>query len=543
VEKKNAELTIDVLKGQTIISELQEGGAAVDKKVVSKALNDNAVLLGSFKDLEDQLIKKTAAVEQAEAAMEASREQIASLQSEMKTLNDAGDLQSQLSDAEELVRRMQSDEIQKNRDIETLVFERDAAQESLDVLETQCQTLLQEKSEDTTQIESLKSELGSHLQSSSQEGNEKLIDAMNLSSQYVSEIARLQDSLQKERLAHEATKEHSVSLDKEIELNRSVLVDMQDKLCLLRDKDFKVRELSSTKDELLVELADKSQQIDLLLAAKEEQDQIIRELKSDCDELQSRIVVIGNDSDDKEEVGSQNNNKDNFTSSATVRKLRADLLQALQKVEENAEAHSKLLSSESELRALKLLFEDSKLKLSDAEARGASMMEQLLGVDGDISRARNANADYDKVKTSNEKLEKKSKKLEKERDAGREVLAQVEGDLEDLRERFGQSENMLSEIRMENTALRESASTKVKETKEIKALHKDMKKKDDEIQRLNNLLESSRSIAVKAKTELKTAAMDDTVSKIVSRKRGLSKRDGNAAMPGLANLPPPPGGL
>ena len=70
-----------------------------------------------------------------------------------------------------------------------------------------------------------------------------------------------------------------------------------------------------------------------------------------------------------------------------------------------------------------------------------------------------------------------------------------------------------------------------------------MKKRDEEIQRLNNLLESSRSIAVKAKTELKTAAMDDTVSKIVSRKRGLSKRDGNTAMPGLANLPPPPGGL
>ena len=45
MEKKNAELTIDVLKGQTLISELQDGGAAVDKKAVSKALNDNAVLL------------------------------------------------------------------------------------------------------------------------------------------------------------------------------------------------------------------------------------------------------------------------------------------------------------------------------------------------------------------------------------------------------------------------------------------------------------------------------------------------------------------
>ena len=148
VEKKNAELTIDVLKGQTLIGELQEGGAAVDKKVVSKALNDNAVLLGSFKDLEEQLARKTAAVAEVEAVVEASREQIANLQAELKTLHDAGDLQSQLSVAEELVRRMQSDEMQKNRDIETLAFERDAAQESLDVLETQCQTLLQEKSED-----------------------------------------------------------------------------------------------------------------------------------------------------------------------------------------------------------------------------------------------------------------------------------------------------------------------------------------------------------------------------------------------------------
>ena len=41
----------------------------------------------------------------------------------------------------------------------------------------------------------------------------------------------------------------------------------------------------------------------------------------------------------------------------------------------------------------------------------------------------------------------------------------MEGDLEDLRERFEQNENMLSEIRMENTALR-GASTKVKDTKE-----------------------------------------------------------------------------
>lgn len=546
VEKKNAELTIDVLKSQTIISELQEGGTAVDKEVVSRALNDNAVLLRSFRDLEDQLTKKSMALQETEQKLEASSGQIASLQSELKTHNDAGDLEIQLRDAEEMIRRMESDDMQKSRDIETLAFDRDATQESLEVLETQCQTLLQEKAEDAAQIESLKLELESLLRSSSQDGNDKLIDAMNLSSQYVSEITRLQDTLQKERQAHDATKEHSSSLDKEVELNRSVLVDMQDKLGALREKDLKVRELSATKDELLVELADKSQQIEVLLAAKEENNQLIRDLKSDCDELQSRVVVMGsdeikNEGDSEPAEGAPNG--DCFTSSSTVRKLRADLLQALQKVEENAEAHSKLLSCESELRALRLLFEDSKQKLTDADARAASMMEQLLGVDGDISRARNANADFDKMKATNEKLEKKTKKLEKERDAGREVLAQVEGDLEDLREKFQQSEIMLTEIRMENTNLRESASTKVRETKEIKALHKDIKNKNDEIQHLNNLLQSSRSIAVKAKTDLKAAAMEDTVTKIVGRKRGLAKRDGNAAMPGLANLPPPPGAL
>merc|ERR1711871_98388 len=202
----------------------------------------------------------------------------------------------------------------------------------------------------------------------------------------------------KERQDCDSAKERNSSLEKEIELNRSVLMDMQDKLGQLREKEFKVRELSATKDELLVELADKSQQMEVLLKTKEEQEQLIRDLKSDCDELQSRVLVMGSDQskEDKSEPDQGVHKEDYFPSSSTVRKLRADLLDALKKVEENAEAHSKLLSSESELRALKLLYEDSKQKLSDAETRAASMMEQLLGVDGDISRARNANADYDK---------------------------------------------------------------------------------------------------------------------------------------------------
>ena len=102
-----------------------------------------------------------------------------------------------------------------------------------------------------------------------------------------------------------------------------------------------------------------------------------------------------------------------------MRKLRADLLEALKKVEENAKSHSNLLSVESELRAVKLLYEDSKQKMQDAELRANNMMEQLLGVDGDISRARDMNADYDKLKSNNEKMEKKLRKLEKERDAGK----------------------------------------------------------------------------------------------------------------------------
>ena len=59
--------------------------------------------------------------------------------------------------------------------------------------------------------------------------------------------------------------------------------------------------------------------------------------------------------------------------------------------------------------------------------------------------------------------------------------------------------------------------------------------------RLEGQLESSRSIAIKAKVDAKTASADNAVSKIVSRKRGLSRRDGNNTLMGLANLPPPPG--
>ena len=65
-ERKNAELQVALVKQQTVIGELEgslgEGGSAVNHDVVSKALNDNAVLLNSFRDLEEKLQEKTAAM-------------------------------------------------------------------------------------------------------------------------------------------------------------------------------------------------------------------------------------------------------------------------------------------------------------------------------------------------------------------------------------------------------------------------------------------------------------------------------------------------
>lgn len=541
-EKKNAELQIALVKQQAMIGELEgslgEGGGAVNHEVVSKALNDNAVLLKSFRDLEEKLGEKIAAVTEAETALTACQAQVKDLQAEVAHFKEAGDLQQKLEDTEELVRRLQSAETQKRRDIESLTFERDQATEAVDTLETQCASLLEEKNialagkdQDIATIEGLKAELAALLQSNSEEGKAKLMDAVNLSSQYVNEIARLQESLQKERSSQEAMAEENVTLKKEVELNRSVFSDMQVRLGGLREKDQKIAELSSTKECLLVELADNKQQND-------EYVKTIADLKQDCEELQSRIVVLGKGAADK------NNAPDDadtgFTSSAMVRKLRVELLAALEKVEENAKAHSNLLSVESELRAVKLLYEDSKQKMQDAELRANNMMEQLLGVDGDISRARDVNADYDKLKNNRDKMEKKLRKLEKERDAGRDVLAQVESDYEDLKSRQEESEAMLAEIRMENTALRESSSAKVRETKEIKRLNAELRKKDEANKRLEVQLESSRSIAIKAKADAQATNADNTVSKIVSRKRGLSRREGNNTLMGLANLPPPP---
>ena len=68
-EKNNAELQIALVKQQTVIGELEAsegegdggGGGAVNHEVVSKALNDNAVLLKSFRDLEERLHQKTEA--------------------------------------------------------------------------------------------------------------------------------------------------------------------------------------------------------------------------------------------------------------------------------------------------------------------------------------------------------------------------------------------------------------------------------------------------------------------------------------------------
>ena len=549
-EKNNAELQIALVKQQTVIGELEAsegegdggGGGAVNHEVVSKALNDNAVLLKSFRDLEERLQQKTEAVKEAQTALSASEAHVKDLQAEVVQLKESGDLQQQLQDAEELLRRLQSEEAQKRRDIESLTFERDQATEALDTMETQCASLVEEKNalqsskeQDTATIEGLKAELATLLQNNSKEDKAKLMDAVNLSSQYVSEISRLQESLQKERALQEATTEEKAVLQKEVELNRSVLGDMQVRLGGLREKDQKIAELSATKEGLLVELADNKQQNDEHLKT-------ISDLKEDCEELQSRIAVMGQGADDSNSAPEQQHAVDTgFTSSATVRKLRADLLAALEKVEESAKAHSDLLSVESELRAVKLLYEDSKHKMQDAELRANNMMEQLLGVDGDISRARDVNADYDKLKTNSDKMEKKLRKLEKERDAGRDVLAQIEADYEDLKGQQEKSEAMLAEIRMENTALRESSSAKVRETKEIKRLNTELRKKEEENMRLEGQLESSRSIAIKAKVDAKTASADNAVSKIVSRKRGLSRRDGNNTLMGLANLPPPPG--
>ncbi len=563
-EKKNAELTIDLLKSQTLISEQQEGkgGAVVNGEAVSQALNDNAVLLRSFRDVEEQLAKKAAAVREGAEALLASQQLVEDLQTELESVQGAanGDLQQQLQlqECEEALRRLQSDETQKNRDIEKLTFERDHAMEEVEALEAQCQNLDAEKAaleaaqqEGATQMDSLRAEIATLLAQGNTSSNGKLMDAMNLSSQYVSEIARLQENLSTERREHEAAKEENGDLKKEVELNRSVLLDMQNRLGQLREKDFKIRELTATKEELLVEVADKTQQHDALQKALEESQQTIRDLREDCEELQSRVVIMGDGStavaaakDDDAASGGGGA----FTPSATVRKLRADLLQALHKVEENSQAHSKLTSAESELRALRLLYEDSKNKASDAEMRAANMMEQLLGVDGDISRARDANADYENMKERNEKLEKKAKKLEKERDAGREVLAQVEDEVEELRSQFGLSESMLAEIRMENTALRESASTKVRETREIKALQREVERRDGEISTLKAKLLANVSHAAAASNDSNSNSSDaassiSSISKApVVRKRGLSKRDGNV-MPSMANLPPPPGGL
>ena len=358
-----------------------------------------------------------------------SQAQVKDLHAEVVYLKEVGDLQQQLQDTQELVRRLQSGETQKRCDIEKLTFERDQAAEAVDTLETQCASLTEEKNvvlaskdQDMATIEGLKAELAGLLQHNSEEGKAKLMDAVNLSSQYVNEIARLQKCLQEERSSQEAIVEENTALKKEVELNRSVLSDMQVRLGGIREKDQKISELSATKESLLVELADSKQQNDKYV-------ETITDLEQDCEELKSRVVIMGNGADEK----SQDTVDSGFTSSSTVRKLRADLLEALKKVEENAKAHSNLLSVESELRAVKLLYEDSKQKMQDAELRANNMMEQLLGVDGDISRARDVNADYDKLKSNNEKMEKKMRKLEKERDAGRDVLAQVESDYEDLK--------------------------------------------------------------------------------------------------------------
>ena len=496
--------------------------------IAEKSVQEHQGIADNLKyDLEQAIVAKTSSLSELHGV----KAELARASQEAMLFN-SGEIQNSLENAQEALRALQGDKVQWVRDLDALEFEKDEALEREEILDVECQSLRVDNKEQADKVRSLEARLCSGEGSGTEE------------------LSSLRTALEKERVEREEAEEASKKAVEDAEMNKNIITDLQTRL---REQKTEVHQQVLEFTENKAQLEERVAEAESASVAAQAEIEAMK-AKTDIDsqkysDVRAQLQEHAKDHTSDLSPGSLSTESGDIEEQVerkvadSTRQLRNELLVALQKIDESSLDRSNLMSCQSELQAVKLLYESSKTQASEAEERANAMVAQLLDAEGDISKSRNASSELSSLKERASKAERRLKKAVQERDASREVLQDIEGEVEDLRSKQREYEDILSEIRMENTALREKSARDKKrgaavqgDSKESKALQSRLKDKENEVAELTQQRDSSRKVASKAIRELKEATKEASLKNIVARKRGLSQKEGNM----LSNLPPPP---
>ena len=450
--------------------------------------------------------------------------------------------------AQESLRSVQGQLLQSSMDLQTRGFERDEAAERADTAETQCESLHAENAELQASLKTVTAQVAA-LQ-------EQMSTAAPLTEPEAAlalkENVRLQDQILAEIAARELAEVKAATALDDLALSRDVIADLSRENHqhgqTVREAAQQLEEANRIKAELLVAAADDEQE-------RAELEQNISELQLTVSALQrdlqhAKVASAPGDGTASADPGSQLHTH-STADADTIRSLRADLLQALQKVEQSTQVRSNLVTCQGELQAVKFLYEGSKAAALEAEQRATAMMAQLVQLSSGMSsreEGEQTRQDSEALREQLAKVERRLKKATAERDASRDVLKDLEEKEEDARHKQQVMEAALSEVRMENTKLREGGGSKSREAEKLAALQTTLKERDAKIESLREQREQYRAEVAKVRAELKKldlgaktqpakaasheAELPGNIS--MGRRRGLSNRNTASA----ANFPP-----
>ena len=437
--------------------------------------------------------------------------------------------------AEEHVRAIQSKTLQCTRDLQNALFERDQAVERADTLETQCTSLSADLEELQQRNAAAVLELKT-LYRNSDSGGSKTNGQMALLEKEA-ELSLLHSNLLQETTLRENTECKAQSTMDDLLLSRQVISEISTKLQVqsqvARERLLQVEESAAVVADMLLareqneierkELQEQVISLQAQLQVEREREstsggKLLPVLSSNTVSPSTLATVAGTGTATCITSAAATTTTDR-ESAIIISELRAELLALLQKQEQSSQVRSNLIACQSELQSLKQLYANSKTATDEAEQRASATMSQLIelsknlsnGVSGASSSSSSHQNDYEneygnsnsKSSTRNtpsggavpsaDKLERDLKKAVAERDASREVLAEVESEMDTCKRRLVSVEQALQEVRMENTRLRESQHSN---STVSKAMEKESKKEKEFLSFLQaNMKEKEAKIA------------------------------------------------
>jgi len=423
-------------------------------------------------------------------------------------------VEEDLHNAEEELRRSQGEAMQASSDRDAARFERDCAREEGEGHFTQLQTMLVEKEETQATIDALEAkleeaivlvasstsrneELSSLLQASASEKNAELLESMRLHDRDTAEIEKLLASLEEGQNALLNSTNEKATLQNDLQMTRAFLLELQGSVQELthevKIKTQTIEGLSSLKDELLLELADLKEShangkqavcelelkleqtgaelaemnVEIIKVVKERDDS-----KSKFDEIRKAIqsqssLLSTSSSSSSLEQGSEDEEVSSALDSihakyrlalqaAEERKqqieaekveIRLELLAALENSEELTRTKSTLVSKEGELKEAIRLYSSAKEEVQQMESR-------LSQVEHELSTSRLLAAEVESLRGSSERLKKKAKQMESDREADRLLLQETEQELFGLKDKLTQATEQLTTLEATNNELK-----------------------------------------------------------------------------------------